>query len=263
MNMTVATERSGSATSRTPVRNSWISSTACSCPIHGQWSAPSSSTNVAPGTWSAMYRPSAIGVHLSSALCRTSVGTRMVGRMSRTSICSIIRDQRDRGRRADRQPLQLGVPLLEAPVADQRRREVLEVQRAAPPLPFQLLEPVRRLRVRHPRVDRTGATLAGERAVRDHGAGPLGIGRGEQQRDGAGLRQPHHRGPLRPDGVHQRGDVADPVLQQRCPRVRGPVRHPGPPLVEHDEPGERRETAQEPGHVRLVPRVLQVRHEPR
>lgn len=90
-NITVTIARSGSWLWRIPVRNSWISSTASSCPIHGQWSVPGSSTNVAAGMWSAMYFPSSTGTARSSRLCKTSVGTRINGRTSRTSVCIDIR----------------------------------------------------------------------------------------------------------------------------------------------------------------------------
>ena len=92
VNSTVASIRLDSGRDRTPVKNSSISPrTASVSPIQGRWSSPVSSTNEALGIRSARYRPAPTGMTRSPDRCKTSVGTRIVERIGRTSISAFIR----------------------------------------------------------------------------------------------------------------------------------------------------------------------------
>jgi hypothetical protein len=88
---TVARTRDSSASSsRTERMNRSISPTkASTSPTHGQWSTPGSTTCVQPGISLAVY-PSGGGPG-SPSLATSSVGTRIVGRIARTSISWFMR----------------------------------------------------------------------------------------------------------------------------------------------------------------------------
>ena len=88
---TVASTRSGSAGSRTPVRNSWISASISSASIHGAWSAPGSSTSLAPSMFRASHLPFSTLHTRSPILWRTSVDTLTAATTSRTSISKAMR----------------------------------------------------------------------------------------------------------------------------------------------------------------------------
>jgi hypothetical protein len=85
------------------------------------------------------------------------------------------------------------------------------------------------------------------------------VGRGEERGQGAALRDAEQRGPLDPDRVHDRPQVVHALVKAR--ELADPVREAGAALVEHHDPREAREAKEPAGEVRLVPLVLEVRHE--
>jgi hypothetical protein len=60
------------------------------------------------------------------------------------------------------------------------------------------------------------------------------------------------------DGVEDDSSVVHPALQGRQPLQGHRIRDPGPPLVEHDDPGERGQPLEEAGEQRLLPHDLDV-----
>ena len=87
VNITVASTRSCSGVGRTPVRNSCTSSsTASASPTYGRWSLPGSCTSFARGCATPGRRSAPAAVYTSSRRWRTSVGTRIDGRIARTSM---------------------------------------------------------------------------------------------------------------------------------------------------------------------------------
>ena len=101
----------------------------------------------------------------------------------------------------------------------------------------------------------------GPGAVQDHRPGTFGVRGCEQQAQRPALRDPEDRRAVGPDGVHDGADVVHPLVHRRWPGHR--VRHPGAALVEHDQPRERRQPAQEASQARFLPGHLDVRDEAR
>ena len=96
--------------------------------------------------------------------------------------------------------------------------------------------------------------------LEDQRLNPFGMGRREERRQGRAVRCAEHHHPLGADRVQHRPHVVDALLEVGG---LGPIRQPGPALVEHDQPGES-------GELRVEERVvlgtvvlnLEVRGEP-
>jgi hypothetical protein len=108
-----------------------------------------------------------------------------------------------------------------------------------------------------PRVVLVPAT-AREGAVERERGGALGVGRGEQHPERPALGDAEQRRALRAGGVHHRADVVHALLERR--HRRDAIGHSGPATIEQHHARERRQTAQERGERRHLPRLLDVRH---
>jgi hypothetical protein len=82
------------------------------------------------------------------------------------------------------------------------------------------------------------------------------VGGGQQQGQPAAGVAAEERGPLGPGGVEDAADVVHLVVEGVPGRP--PVRQAVAETVEQDQPGERRQLAQEPGERRVLPQQPQV-----
>ena len=261
VNMTVASTRSSGRAWRVPVRNSSISSIAGSkSPVNGTWSSPSNSTRRASGICSAISRAPSMGATRSPLRCRISVGIRIVGRMSRTSISksdaitalaiaglALARWNRPHARCMSR-------------ILGERGGEDAQ-QGAIAPGVLGLGEHQLNLLVGGAPRDVGVGTEAWGRAVEDQRGRALRIRRGEEHARRAALRDPVEGRPLHAGGIHHRLHVVHPLLQRGW-AAHG-VRQAGATLVEDHDARKRAEPLEQVGNLRHLPVVLDVRDEAR
>jgi hypothetical protein len=104
-----------------------------------------------------------------------------------------------------------------------------------------------------PRPRRNGATSRRGRARRSaRGTSPQTASTPRR------LRRSHHGDPLGADGVENGADVVQALLQRGKPEDRDRVGQPRSPLVQHDQPAERRQLAQGARRCGLLPPQLAV-----
>ena len=145
---------------------------------------------------------------------------------------------------------------LKAGVLGQRRREHVQ-RRAGPPSVDPVLADGGDQR-RGPALRIVGGLEPPRaRPVEDQADAALGVGGGEQRRHRTALRGAEQDRALGADGVHHRQHVVHPLLERL--RGRDGVRQPAAALVEHDQPAERGDPAQEVRGRRVLPVLLDVR----
>jgi hypothetical protein len=94
----------------------------------------------------------------------------------------------------------------------------------------------------------------------DHRRDLVGVGRGQQQGQAAAGVATEEGHPPGPGGVQDAADVVHLVVEGVPGRA--PVREAVAEAVEQEQPGERRQLAQEPGERRVLPQQTQVGRPP-
>ncbi len=203
----------------------------------------------APGISSATSRPHSTGTTRSPVTWRTSVGTRIVGRIARRLVCAVI---------------SISLRAIPGLTAERCIRPHHSTNSGLPtwlgantdtsvPSP-QLLSIASSI---SSRARPTSVCAPSAATPREHQRGHLvGIGGGEQRRQPQ-VRAADHRHPLGADRLQHGPQIVDLLLERR--RLGHGVRQAGAAPVEHDQPGELRHRAEGARRPRLLPHQLQVR----
>jgi hypothetical protein len=145
-------------------------------------------------------------------------------------------------------------------VVDPRRRDLRQEESGSPLAldpPVEFVEPFRASSPRIVLMPRGRCV----RRVEHEGSCSLGMGGGEQERDGPGLREPEERGRTGACGVQNAEEVVHLLFHGRV--SLGSIGESRPSWIDHDQAGERRQAPQECREARLLPIVVEVREQPR
>ena len=166
-------------------------------------------------------------------------------------------DDRLGAARRRRAPLVLRPRAADPLIAGDRRREQVDHHPAAG-VALRNLERGRQLGDRRP--DREVWRLEEPREAidEDQARDPLGMGCREGHREDPTADVRDQRRPLGPDRVQHGRDVGHELLERRQRRGRDRVRQACPPLVEHDQPAERRQALPESCQRRHVPLGIEI-----
>ena len=219
-------------------------------------SLPGSSTKRAPGTWSRTYSAWRRSTRWSPSRRMTSVGTRISGRMSRTSVSPITRiaGSTAAGPTASRsmrpnQSRRAASPECSGAAASTRHA-------LSPALDAALDERLAPHGVVRPRVVGRGEDARDRREQRER-AHALRVRGREQAGERRALRLGEYRRALAAGGVEHREHVLHLLLERRR---RDAVGHAAAAAVELDQAREGGQAREHPRQPRLGPQVLHLRH---
>src|SRR5271163_1155184 len=205
--------------------------------------------NLAPGTRAASSRPCSTGTSPSFRRCSTSVGTRTLASIDRTSISAFICIT------AFTAP---GLAASRSNLANNATASGFAAtlgMRALMPAPVPLLHTLP-----DSFFDIAGIVgKSGEAPEEDDVRDALGVGGGEQDAHRAALRESEEYRAPRTDFLHDRTNVVQPLLEGG--NAVGSIGQALASLVERDHAGERRKTAQKAGISKHFMRELDMRNE--